>query len=191
MASKKKRMGLRAYARHRGCSPSAVSRAIQDGRISKAVRRDSRGFPKIDPTVADREWASNTDPARGLAQAPKKGKEKAKEPGKEAGAEAYPAFEDSRAKREAYAANMKELEYKKAAGELVRVKSAEKEYFRLVRITRDTLLNIPNRISAELAAISDPHVLQMRLTDEITEALYELAGERNLDGHRQTAKPYD
>lgn len=56
-----------AYARRRGCSTMAVSRAIARGRLVQSVVRDARGDPKItDPELADREWEASTD----LSKAP-------------------------------------------------------------------------------------------------------------------------
>ena len=42
-----------AYARHRGCDEKAVRKAIAEGRISTIDG-------KIDPEVADIQWARNT-----------------------------------------------------------------------------------------------------------------------------------
>ena len=49
-----KRVGVRAYARHRGCSHVTVLRAIEDGRIT----RDAAG--KIDVGAADADWLRNS-----------------------------------------------------------------------------------------------------------------------------------
>ena len=51
-------MSRRAYAAHRGVSHTAVGKAIATGRISTLPDGT------IDPAVADREWATNTDPAQ-------------------------------------------------------------------------------------------------------------------------------
>jgi hypothetical protein len=47
-------MGIREYARHRGCTPKAVRKAIDSGRIS------TLDDGTIDPEIADREWEDNT-----------------------------------------------------------------------------------------------------------------------------------
>ena len=58
------RLGVRAYAKHRGCAPSTVVKAIQSERIAGAVTRDARGHhPLIDVDQADRLWRANTDPS--------------------------------------------------------------------------------------------------------------------------------
>lgn len=51
------------YARHRGCSPTAVRKAIKDGRIEPLP--DGR----IDPITADEQWERNTRRRSGQASA--------------------------------------------------------------------------------------------------------------------------
>ncbi|WP_086930685.1 hypothetical protein [Agarilytica rhodophyticola] len=48
-------ISIRAYARHRGISDTAVRKAIKAGRITK------EGDGSIDVEKADREWHMNTD----------------------------------------------------------------------------------------------------------------------------------
>ena len=54
-------MGYREYARHRQVTLRAVQKAIEAGRI-KVVVVD--GKSKIDSEQADRDWVTNTDPAK-------------------------------------------------------------------------------------------------------------------------------
>ncbi len=51
-------MTFRGYAKQRGASPEAVSKAVRSQRISTIRTPDGRRL--IDPEVADREWAANT-----------------------------------------------------------------------------------------------------------------------------------
>lgn len=56
-------MSLRAYARHRGVTLSAVQKALKAGRI-RAARIEARGKSRrylIETLAADRDWALNTD----------------------------------------------------------------------------------------------------------------------------------
>lgn len=55
------RLSIRAYAKHRGCSPAAVRKAISTGRIAKAIDGS------IDVAAADAAWVRNSDPARAFA----------------------------------------------------------------------------------------------------------------------------
>src|SRR5271156_1675800 len=57
-------MSLRAYARHRGVSLRAVQKALASGRI--AAREDGR----LDPDLADTNWARNTAPRPHPASTP-------------------------------------------------------------------------------------------------------------------------
>lgn len=61
------------------------------------------------------------------------------------------------------------------AGLVVDVRAATREAFERTRIIRETLLNLPNRIAAELAAETDPARVFARLDDAIREALSETA----------------
>ncbi len=53
-------MTEREYAQHRGCSRSTVQHARRSGRLSRSVTRGPRGELRIDPIVADAEWAATT-----------------------------------------------------------------------------------------------------------------------------------
>lgn len=56
---------LGAYAKRRGCSKNAVSKAIKSGRLKLSVVFNASGQPKIaDAHLADREWTQNTDQSR-------------------------------------------------------------------------------------------------------------------------------
>jgi len=55
-------MGRNEYARHRGCAPNAVSKAIDSGRIKDAVVYKDGRFAGIRWKWADQLWAGNTDP---------------------------------------------------------------------------------------------------------------------------------
>lgn len=51
-------MSLRAYARHRSVSHTAVQKAVKAGYISKAIIKTKAGI-KINSRIADREWYPN------------------------------------------------------------------------------------------------------------------------------------
>ena len=59
------RLSIRAYARHRGVSHTAVRKAFAAGRIATAADG------MIDRDAADRAWRANSDPARVMADAPR------------------------------------------------------------------------------------------------------------------------
>lgn len=74
-------------------------------------------------------------------------------------------------KKALYDSRMKELAFKERSGELVLASEISKRAFELAKITKTNLLNIPNKISNELAAEVDPHKIKIMLINEINEAL--------------------
>lgn len=182
----KKLVSFRGYAKHRGVSPEAVSKAVESGRITTVT--DENGKRLIDPEKADLEWARNTqsskryNPTKGeMAQGKKK-------PDPEEGDPALsqvlqgPSYAQSRAIREAYAARLAKLEYEEKTEKLIPVDKVKVDAFKLARTVRDAILNIPDRISNELASYgNDPARIHERLTQELILALEELvnAGQRS------------
>jgi len=71
-------------------------------------------------------------------------------------------------------AALKKIELKEKQGEYLLKSDVEKDAFDMARIIRDAVLNIPDRISAELASIKDIHVISEKLTSELTTCLEEL-----------------
>lgn len=63
------------------------------------------------------------------------------------------------------------------AGKLVDKDDNERQSFEAARLTRDTILNIPDRISAELASMTDVHLVHSKLTGELIQALESIANE--------------
>lgn len=74
-----------------------------------------------------------------------------------------------------YDARMAQLEYEKIAGSLVSAEQVKAEAFKSGRQVREAILNLPERLSAQLAAEADPHRCFMLLTEELTRALEALA----------------
>lgn len=162
-------VNLSEYGRRRGVSAEAVRRAIQSGRLKNAVSRDAKGNPKIDPDIADQEWDANTADNRGW-----NARENAKKTA-EKDTQVSGTLNQSRAIKEAYLARLAKLEYEEKSGKLVPVADVRNEAFKVARIVRDNMLNIPDRLAAELAACEDPIQVHKLLTDEIRKALESLS----------------
>lgn len=163
----KTRLSQRQYAAHRGVSLRAVQKALESGRI----KADKNG--KIDPTDADRSWALASDPS--------------KQRGAQSTTNASEAFAKARAAREAYNAKLAKLNYEQRSSRLVDAAMVRMRAFENARAVRDTLLNIPNRISAELASETDPLKVQNMLTLEITRVLAELTGMKEAEARKSAA----
>lgn len=82
-----------------------------------------------------------------------------------------PTFNESRAKSEHFRAELARLDLEVKEEQLVEVSRVEREAFTSARAVRDALGNIPDRVSNQLAAESDPVVIHQTLTEEIRKAL--------------------
>ena len=159
------------YARLKGITHHAVRKAIKAGRLKDALVTNEKGRLRLVPDVADREWQANTQHhhkpgpqrlASGLpVQLPDDGDI----------LDDIPNFNVSRAKREAYQAELARLEYEEKQGTLVNAEAVKKEAFRVARQVRDAMLNIADRIASELAAETDAFKVHKKLADEIRTAL--------------------
>lgn len=193
-------LSLQGYADHRkahglrGQSHVAVLHAINDGRLTEpAVMKVGKRW-QIDPILADAQWAGNTemrslptaDADRQLSQLKKRQKaaKAIAEPAPAAAAvgddtnlAGIPKIVVSKAVRAAYDAKLAELEYKKQVGSRVPIDDVKKEAFGLARRVREALMNIPDRVAAELAGETDPTKVHIRLSDELQLALTELSSD--------------
>jgi len=164
------------YARHRGVSREAVSKALREGRI----HADSRGL--IDQAAADKAWAANTT-ARAA-------------PGVRAAAlsvDGYiPSIEgitltDARTMHELTKARIAALQLAREMGELVSAAAVRDKAFRSARAARDILESIPDRISDTLAGMASADGIRALLRGEIENALDALATTEDLGDSAGTA----
>lgn len=165
------------YAKMRGVSRQAVDAAVKTGRIAAAVLPDG----KLDIELADRLWAENTNPVQGEHGHIRKRKQKDTEELVEA-AEAVginpnapPPLAESKTLEAAYKARLAQIDYEERSGILIDAEKVKKEAFRTARITRDAMLAIPDRLSAELAGITEPFVIHQKLMTEIRAAIEEVS----------------
>lgn len=157
----------RAYAKRRGVSHTAVQNAIRDGRISTVEG-------KIDPAVADREWAENTDPStsRNSITGTPKGHRRGRAPPKPneidgGGNGRATGYSRARAAREAALAGIERLKLEQMRGELVRVEEVRRAFFNASRKARDELYTIPAQLAPVLSAINDAAELEGVLFEAI------------------------
>lgn len=128
------------YARRRGCTEAAVRRAVKDGRISLIDG-------KIDPVAADAQWARNS-----RVRAGSKPTADARPVDQE---DAEGGYWQSRARREAAEAEMAELKLAEQRGALVRTADVRAVFSQRLAGLRNSLLQIPARLSPVMAAESD------------------------------------
>ena len=161
---RKGHVSLRQLAKALGVSEGAVRKAIKAGRLRSSIGQESNGKPTCrDLALAKVEWAENR------TRPPGDGKPvaiAAERPGSLAEAQIRVTFQ-----REVKL----ELENMKARGQLLDAVEERRRDFECARTVRDNILNVPDRLAAELAAESDPGRVHARLDDELRSALEALA----------------
>ena len=184
-------ISIRAYARHRGVTDTAVHKAIRSGRIT------SQSDGTIDPARADQEWARNTDvPRQGTGHpnrptthttahksarntAPESAQASSTEPaspGLSAPGSGGTSLLQARTVNEVVKAQTNKVRLARLKGELVDRPQAIAHVFKLARAERDAWLNWPARISAQMAARLevDAHTMHVVLETAVREHLQEL-----------------
>lgn len=167
-------VSLTEYARRRSVSHEAVRKAVKVGRLSKSVVFGPTGKARLMPDLADQEWDTNTDKAQQRIPAvppprpePPPDQDQSNEP-------RAATFQQARTLREAYMARLAKLEFEEKSGKLVQVEAVKNEAFKVARIVRDNLLNIPDRVAGELANETNQFKIHQRLSHEIRRALEEM-----------------
>jgi len=153
------------YARHRGVSHQAVMRALREGRITKEPDGS------INPAKADAQWSANTD----FSRQPDKARRTVK--GEAPPSAAGPDYNVSRAVREAYTARLAKLEYEEKTGKLVDAEKVKMQWFNTLRIVRDRILQMPDRLAATFAAEVDTLKIKTTMDAELRRILDDAADE--------------
>jgi len=167
------------YAAHRGISQPRISKLLKTGQIPAGCMKKISGRKLIDRDKADAALSENLDrmynpnPAKkGMPKAkPKKpSKPEMERTTKTAGTKGM-SMADAQKLQAQYKAAILKLDYEERTGKLILAASVDKDFFDIARLTRDAILNIPDRVSAELASMTDTHVISEKLTAELTQAL--------------------
>jgi hypothetical protein len=169
-------LSIRAYARHRGVTDTAVHKAIRSGRI------EALADGTIDPDQADAQWARNTSAPKTGTQRPTV-KVKVPEVDGEGGGERGGAgggggtsLLQARTVNEVVKAQTNKVRLARLKGELIDRSQAIAHVFKLARSERDAWLNWPARVSAQMAAKLeiDAHTMHVALENAVREHLQEL-----------------
>ncbi len=160
-------VSLRAYARMRGCSLTAVQKAIASKRITPLADGT------IDPERANIEWAKNTFAGQTIH------KESAGTPGRlppasenaSGAGDPVTSYLRARAVKESFAARTAQLEYEERAGKLIPAARASEYAATFSAIVRDGLMAMPDRVSPMIAAVNDEKAIHRMLTAEVAAVL--------------------
>ena len=85
-----------------------------------------------------------------------------------------PSFNESRAKSEHFRAELARIDLEQKEDKLCEVDKVKREAFSSARSVRDALNSIPDRVSNQFAAETDPVVIHQTLTEEVRKALERL-----------------
>jgi len=163
---RKKRPGyLTAYANHAGITKTAAAKQLQRVGVDYMQEFDFAEADRLRQAArhADREKFSKPiyvpagDDPHGQAD--------------DGGDQADPVLAQSQRKKEEFRAKLVELEYEERVGTLVQKSAIEAEAFRIARLVRDAILNVPSRLAGILAAESDQRKVHDLLERELRQAL--------------------
>lgn len=163
------------YARRRGVAKSAVAKAVAEGRITLING-------KVDPAVADIQWAQNTraraDSGRTAAPAAAdagavapEAQNTASGPEAAQGGPAQPGYADYRAMREKADAEMAVRANLKDAGLLVERDRVQRGTFDVVRSFRDAVMVIGQRAAPRCIGLGDSREIEHVIVEETRKAL--------------------
>jgi hypothetical protein len=185
-------LSIRAYARHRGVTDTAVHKAIRSGRI------EALPDGTIDSDQADAQWARNTSSPKTGTQRPTvkvrvpevDGDVGGDRGGDRSGAGAASntssgggpggaggtSLLQARTVNEVVKAQTNKVRLARLKGELIDRPQAIAHVFKLARSERDAWLNWPARVSAQMAAKLeiDAHTMHVALENAVREHLQEL-----------------
>lgn len=176
-------VSIRAYARMRGCSESAVRKAI----ASKRIKSEADG--SIDPARANRDWEQNTFAAATLRPAPAKPAKPPRPQPQSQPRAAMPhapsvdspssdpvqSFLRARAVKETFNAKVAQMEYEERAGRLMQASRAAEYASTFSSIVKDHLMAMPDRLAPVLAAVDDEHAAHRILLNDVSAVLKKLS----------------
>lgn len=168
-------LNLTKYAKHAGVSQQRISKLKAEGRLEGCYTQKGR-LCLFDVAATDARLAESLDPAQTIkAKVPISTSPRALDLGVRDPKKAD--FNQSRAVNEYFKAELRKADYEERIGNLLRKEDVEKEAFDCARTIRDFIMNIPNRISDQLAVTGDREKIEQILKTELTNALESLSDE--------------
>ena len=192
---------VREFARRVGVSLTAIQKGVKNGRI-QAITDATGKITGIDYASQADAWSANSKHPQkrplnisggrprndGLPPASPKIGKVADEPATKTRSDALKrnnetppsptpgqmSMAEVQRAREIVKLQIDNLKLREAQGELVRTETVKADMARLAASVKAGLLNIPDRVSAQIAGMSEPHEIHALLTDEINTAINEL-----------------
>lgn len=161
-----------------GVSKQRVLEAIESGVLAASVTKTPHGAGfryRIDEGAGLKEWAANIDPSKQRDQAKAAATKELQGENNN--------YKKAAAARMFYNAKLAELEFQEKAGKLISADRVKADAFKIARRVRDTLMGVPERVAAEVAAMDEPRAISIYLKEQIADAL------KDLDDLNNVAKP--
>lgn len=170
----KKWVSIPTFAKMVGKTPEHIRNTIKDGKITPESCKKTGKRISVNPALATIDLENNTShinkkPIPGIKTI-KEFEQKTKATGTKG-----MSLADAQKLQAQYKAALLKLEYDEKSGALTPMAKVKTDFFNIARTTRDAILNVPARISAELASMSDVHLVSEKLTAELIAALEELS----------------
>ncbi len=147
-------MGIREYGRHRSVTQAAVTDWCNTGKIVKAIVM-VKGNRKINWKKADKILnALDSKNDKGLKQ--------------------LTGLANAKMAKETFSAKLAQLNYEQKSGKLCRVDEVERAAANAARITRDSLMSLPDKLSPILASETEIEDIRDLLEKEISQVLENL-----------------
>lgn len=170
-------VSLRAYSRHRGVTLRAVQKAIESNRISLIDG-------KIDPEIADFQWAKNTRPDQQERGSLKDFEKTQKDIAGFSAGQDEPLtvngsgnLSNEKAGTESIRRKLLELQLAQRNGELVKVQDVERAMSGKLKAASEALNSIADRLAPKLAAETDVDKVDEILRSEIRRAMQMISQE--------------
>ena len=159
-------------AKLKGVSRSAVSQRRQSGILDVAIVKVG-AREKLNKDLALELWEKNTIPS--MAVFPTQSKKELKKQIDALPDDAIPDFNTSRARKEHWQASLAQLQVQQQKKDLIPVTQIKKSSFATGRAIRETLTNLADRLSHQLAGEDDATVIYKIINSEHREALENLS----------------
>ena len=158
-------------AKIKNVSKSAVSQRKSKGIFKQALVKTVDGKDFLDKDLALQAWEGNFLPVKEVKDI----KQDLKQKIESLPADSIPDFAESKAKREFYLAELAKLDVEEKKEQLVSVQDIKKSSFATARAIRESLSNLADRLSHQLAGEDDASVIYEILNNEHREALQNFA----------------
>ena len=158
------------YSKMIGYNEQYIRRVIAKRIITKKALKKKGKRWLVNPEQADIDRDKNLAPENRKKLKTKPTDQEKETVSKKAGT-AHLDYAECRRLNEQYKAGLRKLEYDQKSGSLISADKVEQDYFNIGRTIRDSLLSIPNRIGAILAAEDDQLKVANILKTEIIQAL--------------------